>query len=86
MQQARGCGRQGMMATLLGKERLTTCPRYFVKRHGRAFSRLAELYAHYKNGFLPDRGGIQDQSALTMEALQIFGAGVAEGNEQQRTK
>lgn len=86
MKRSRGCGVTGEVATVMGDQRLTTCPRVFIYRNPAAFTRLSQLYALLDKGVLPDAGGYYDQSALTMEALQLYGAGLAEGREYQRSK
>lgn len=86
MQSLRGCGVPGMTATLLGKEKVTTCPRYFIKQNPRTFWRIAELHQFLEKGYLPDDGGMNDQSALTMEALRLFSLGLSEGNKVLRSK
>lgn len=84
MKRLRGCGVQGMTATLLGKERVTTCPLFFSKQHPTTFRRVSHLYAMLERGFLPDDGGVQDQSALTMSAITIYSNALARAREDQR--
>ena len=84
MKETRGCGKQGIMATLVGKEKLTTCPLFFYQQFPATFRRLGELNRHMENGFLPDEGGLNDQSALTMAALRYFQTGLSQGREEKR--
>ena len=48
---------------------MTECP---VRRIGTDVAFMAAAWAHYKAGFLPVPGGIQDQSATYVLAMQLL--------------
>ena len=72
MQNIRGCGRQAMTATLMGTERLTTCPRYFIKKHTGLFDQIQEMARFMELGHLPAGGSLQDQSAQALQYWSIY--------------
>lgn len=84
MQRQRGCGYPGENATLMGKERLTTCPLYFCKAWPEAFNRTATVYHQMEKGFLPSAGTMEDQPAQLMTAVQLFEAGLSAARSQMR--
>ena len=83
LQKIRGCGYPGTTATVMDKKKLSTCPRYFIKREGRAFNKIATAYDNMQRGFLPEEGGINDQPAKLMEAVEHFQAGLNEARSSQ---
>jgi hypothetical protein len=86
MKKIRGCGVEGMAASLLGKQRVSTCPRYFAFSEPYTLQKIARAHNMMEKGFLPEAGGSEDQSALLMEAVNIYASGIAEAREEQRPK
>lgn len=48
---------------------ITRCPLAMIDGET---SMVLKLYSHYKNGYLPDAGGINDQPASLIKAFEII--------------
>jgi hypothetical protein len=59
------------------------CPRRPIKDDPRFWARLMEYYGHYKNGFLPGPGGLDQQSARGMALLSMMHSCVQECAKEQ---
>lgn len=90
MKTIRGCGEPGMTASVLGRGpqgiKVTTCPRHYILTHGRAFTKVMNAYHEKEKGFLPDEGGLNEQSAQMMKAIGIVGAAVSEAKQIKRSE
>lgn len=84
MQRARGCHEDGKNITLLGKEKLSRCPLRFVRDDPRPFNRLARLYRFMEAGFLPEAGGINDQSTTFIDYMDWWQRGISEANTEKQ--
>ena len=66
------------MVTILGTEKLDTCPLYLVFTHPAAFNRLLRVYRYAEKGMLPEPGTLEDQAAPLVSALSYIGQGADE--------
>lgn len=67
----------------------TTCPRRPVKDNRRWFSDIFTHVGHYRNGFLPVAGGIEDQPYKLMKLIEIVVSvadEAAEGKAEEERK
>ena len=46
---------------------------------GRFENDLLRLHAHYKNGYLPESGGVLEQSHYIMQAMALIDGVLADG-------
>lgn len=53
-------------------EEVWRCPRRPLKDAPAAWSRMLQIYGFYLKGFLPDPGGVMDQSARTMALFALI--------------
>jgi YHS domain-containing protein len=60
------------------------CPRRIVNESKDLLFDVLEAYAHYKNGFLPDPGSINEQPHRLMKLVLLVAKVIAECEEQQR--
>ena len=44
---------------------------------------MISLYRHYKNGFLPNQGGLYDQPQVFLDAMGIIEAQIEKNNQEE---
>ena len=71
------------MPIIINGEEIYSCPRRPLKDNPLGYSELFGLFQHYKNGFLPEGGGIMDQSPKLMNLLSICDMVVSEIEQQK---
>lgn len=83
--EGRGCikGKKAKAPYLYGGERIWECPLTFYNEE---IGQALVLYSAYKNGFLPDNGGILDQTARFSDYMDIIGEHIREKEEQELQK
>lgn len=62
----------------IGDETFQTCPRFLVTEES---AQMLRLYGHYDAGHLPFPGGILDQPAAFVEAVEIIRRAVQDDSE-----
>jgi len=45
---------------------------------------VLSFYSHYKNGFLPDSGGLLEQAATFLDAMNIIASAVTEAESAEQ--
>lgn len=85
LKRARGCGTEGKLSTMLGSERLTTCPLLFIRDNRHAFNVLMRYHTLAETGVLPEAGGWNDQANAFTQAMAYISGGVNE-IERERMK
>ena len=83
--ESRGCieGIPSSSPYLYGDEKIWKCPLTFYNEE---IAQAVVLYGAYKNGFLPDQGGILDQTARFSDYMELIGEHVKEREEQELQK
>lgn len=75
MQEARGCEEETEYPVqIIDGKKVFRCPAALLTDESRDF---AQMYVHYKNGHLPVRGGLLEQTSLLVQAIAVI-SGVVE--------
>ncbi len=79
-----GCeGKAALPLTINGKLDYT-CPRRPLLDDPIPYARLTRAYNHFKQGFLPNAGGIADQADKVMRLFDIISVVLSECSEETR--
>lgn len=65
-------------------ETVFRCPRRPILENPRLWNEIFFLYSSYKQGFLPEAGGLNDQPSRLMEYLRHVDMMVSECEEERR--
>ena len=72
MQEARGCFKPAPIPVfVLDDERYFRCPLKVITRET---AEMLRYFKFYQNGYLPVSGGLLDQSAKFVSAIEVIGA------------
>lgn len=86
MKTVRGCNGDALETAVLDGENLTTCIRRPIFDNPELFSVLFRTFKNYKDGHLPEVGGIMDQSNYFIEAVEVISNSVADCEEELRKR
>lgn len=79
MQSARGCIRPSPIPVfVLDGEQYFRCPLRVITRET---AELLRYFKFYKEGYLPVSGGMLDQSAKFLSAIEVIGAEINNGKQ-----
>lgn len=57
------------------------CPLFYITPEVREF---LSYYGHYREGFLPEAGGVTDQAATFLDAVRFLSAEIAKIHERRQ--
>ena len=78
MKKVRGCYEEGKNMTLLGDDKVSSCPLRYVRDNRATFNHLLKQYRFFDKGLMPEVGGLGDQPASFVEAMEHIGAAASE--------
>jgi len=76
-------GSKGYSRFSMQGEAIAFCP---ISRATPEIITLIRAYNHYKNGYLPGPGGIYDQAAKFVRAVDVIGSVIHQHDEAERKK
>lgn len=75
-----------LIGTKLDGEEIFVCPRRPILDNTPFWEHILTLHRGFESGFLPDPGGIQDQSAAGLKALGILKAALTKARADANSK
>lgn len=72
--------------TDLRGEKQSRCPRLPIFNDPSRFNAVIGAYNAYKNGFLPDEGGVRNQAGLFLDIMSVVDNAIEECREVKRSK